>query len=134
MALHLPPRAVMLEVHKRQLARFGGAPGIRDEGGIDAALARPHQLIAYGSEEEDIDIFHVAAALMYSITKNRHPFADGNKRVGLAMLLLTLRRNGWSLDISNELAIDMTLKVAEGTMRESELVSYCRENSIAIDT
>ena len=90
----------MLEIHKRQLARFGGAPGIRDEGGIDAALARPHQLIAYGG--------------------------------GLAMLLLTLRSNGWSLDITNDQAIHMTLKVADGTMSEDELVQYCRENSVSL--
>lgn len=131
MALHLPSKAVMLEVHKRQLSRFGGAPGIRDDGGIDAALARPHQLIAYGGGEE-VDIFQIAASLMYSITKNRHPFADGNKRVGLAMLLLTLRSNGWSLDITNDQAIHMTLKVADGTMTEDEVVQYCRENSVSI--
>ncbi|WP_340148586.1 type II toxin-antitoxin system death-on-curing family toxin [uncultured Sneathiella sp.] len=131
MTLHLPSKAVMLEIHKRQLARFGGAPGIRDEGGIDAALARPHQLIAYGGGE-DVDIFQISASLMYSITKNRHPFADGNKRVGLAMLLLTLRSNGWSLDITNDQAIHMTLKVADGTMSEDELVQYCRENSVSL--
>ena len=122
----------MIAIHKRQLERFGGAPGIRDEGGIDAALARPHQLIAYGGGDE-VDIFQIAASLMYSITKNRHPFADGNKRVGLAMLLLTLRSNGWSLDITNDQAIDMTLKIADGTMSEDELVTYCRENSISLD-
>ena len=132
MALHLPSKAVMIAIHKRQLERFGGAPGIRDEGGIDAALARPHQLIAYGGGDE-VDIFQIAASLMYSITKNRHPFADGNKRVGLAMLLLTLRSNGWSLDITNDQAIDMTLKIADGTMSEDELVTYCRENSISLD-
>ncbi|MEX1036010.1 MAG: type II toxin-antitoxin system death-on-curing family toxin [Sneathiella sp.] len=131
MALHLPSKAVMLAVHKKQLERFGGAPGIRDDGGIDAALARPHQMIAYGGE--DVDIFRIAAALMYSLTKNRHPFTDGNKRVGLAMLLLTLRKNGWSLDITNDQAIDMTLKIADGTMSESELVDYCREKSVSLD-
>lgn len=131
MTLHLPSKAVMLEIHKRQLERFGGAPGIRDDGGIDAALARPHQLVAYGGGE-DVDIFQIAASLMYSITKNRHPFADGNKRVGLAMLLLTLRSNGWSLDITNDQAINMTLEIADGSMSENELVDYCREKSISL--
>lgn len=121
----------MLAIHKKQLERFGGAPGIRDEGGIDAALARPHQLIAYGGGE-DVDIFQIAASLMYSITKNRHPFADGNKRVGLAMLLLTLRSNGWSLDITNDQAIATTLKIADGTMSENELVIFCREKSVSL--
>jgi len=131
MTLHLPSKAVMLAIHKKQLERFGGAPGIRDEGGIDAALARPHQLIAYGGGE-DVDIFQIAASLMYSITKNRHPFADGNKRVGLAMLLLTLRSNGWSLDITNDQAIDMTIEVADGTMSEEKLVQFCRKNSVSL--
>lgn len=121
----------MLAIHKKQLERFGGAPGIRDEGGIDAALARPHQLIAYGGGK-DVDIFQIAASLMYSITKNRHPFADGNKRVGLAMLLLTLRSNVWSLDITNDQAIDMTLEVADGTMSEEKLVQFCRKNSVSL--
>lgn len=117
----------MLAIHQKQLARFGGASGIQDAGGIDAALARPHQLVAYGGKR--VDIFRIAAALMYSITKNRHPFIDGNKRVGLAMLLLTLRKNGYSLDITNDQAIEMTLKIADGSMMEDELIAYCRENS-----
>ncbi|USG61398.1 type II toxin-antitoxin system death-on-curing family toxin [Sneathiella marina] len=132
MTFELPSKPVMLAIHKRQLERFGGATGIRDEGGIDAALARPMQLSAYS--DGDMDIFRISASLLYSITKNRHPFTDGNKRVGLAMLLLTLSKNGWVLDISNEQAIKMTLAVADGSLSEADLVTYCRENSIPFAT
>jgi death-on-curing protein len=64
--------------HRESLARFGGADGIRDQGLLESALARPENVHAY---EPDADVFRLAAVYCHGIVKN-HPFIDGNKRTG----------------------------------------------------
>jgi death-on-curing protein len=68
-------REVILAVHEEQLAEHGGATGVRDEGLMDSAPARPRHLAAYG-EPDHADL---AAAYGYGLARN-HPFIDGNKR------------------------------------------------------
>ncbi len=67
-------------IHKRQIAEHGGSDGVRDEGLLLSALARPQNLFAYSKKTPDISA--LAASLTYGIAKN-HPFIDGNKRTAL---------------------------------------------------
>lgn len=67
-------------IHKRQIAEHGGSDGLRDEGLLSSALARPKNLLAYG--EPPPDLASLAAAYAYGIARN-HPFVDGNKRTAL---------------------------------------------------
>ncbi len=83
-----------LLLHHRQLQRFGGAPGVRDAGLIEAALARPQS----GYYE---DLIEEAAALWESLTMN-HGFIDGNKRVGFAAMPCSVRMNGRDLTAAAE--------------------------------
>jgi len=83
----------ILALHRRQLEAFGGAPGIRDAGLLDAALARP-QSGYYADRIEE------AAALWESLTMN-HGFVDGNKRVGFAATYVFLRMNGFDIDATS---------------------------------
>lgn len=92
----------VLRLHQRQLEHFGGAPGVRDAGLIDAALARPQSGYYRDRIEE-------AAALWESLTMN-HGFIDGNKRVGFAATYVFLRSNG--LDITAD--ADVTLEFVIG--------------------
>lgn len=71
------------------MQRYGGAPGVRDPGALEAALFRP-QTGYYD------DIVAEAAALLESLAIN-HPFVDGNKRIAFAAADVFLRINGWSL-------------------------------------
>jgi death on curing protein len=94
----------VLQLHKRQLEGFGGVPGIRDAGLIEAALARPQSGYYKDRIEE-------AAALWESLTMN-HGFIDGNKRVGFAATYVFLRINGLTLNAS----VKTTLKFVIGKL------------------
>ena len=81
--------ADVLGMHTVLIQRYGGAPGVRDPGALDAALFRPQT----GYYE---DIVAEAAALMESLATN-HPFVDGNKRIAFAAADVFLRINDWRL-------------------------------------
>ena len=81
--------ADVLSLHAVLMQRYGGAPGVRDPGALEAALFRPQT----GYYE---DIVMEAAALMESLANN-HPFVDGNKRIAFAAADVFLRINGWRL-------------------------------------
>ena len=89
----IEPRWLRLEeiivAHERQLARFGGAPGIRDEGALDSALSRARNKWTY----EQCGVIELAASYAFGIARN-HPFVDGNKRVAFIAMALFLRLNG----------------------------------------
>ena len=112
-------------LHDRQLLRFGGLPGERDEGAIESALARPQQKWAY---EEDADLATLAAAYGFGLAKN-HGFSDGNKRVAYAALTTFLAINGLRFTASEADATVTMLAVAAGDKAEAELAAWCRVNS-----
>jgi death on curing protein len=82
----------VLAIHADQIDRYGGKPGIRDQGLLEAALFRPQT--GYYS-----DIIEEAAALWESLSQN-HPFIDGNKRTAFAGAYVFLMINGarWMAD------------------------------------
>lgn len=113
----------VLALHQAQLARFGGAAGIRDAGLIEAALARP-QSGYYG------DLIEEAAALWESLTMN-HGFVDGNKRVGFAAVYVYLRVNGVTIRVDADVALRFILDSLEsGSFRKEILESWLRENCL----
>ncbi len=70
----------VLLIHAEQLARFGGAPGLRDRGLLESAVAMPRA--SAGGEFAHPDVFAMAAAYAFHTAQNQ-PFVDGNKRTGL---------------------------------------------------
>ena len=123
----LPPLNAILDLHRKSIERFGGSHGVRDAGGVEAALARAGQLIAYGGS--DIGLIEVAAAIGYSLAKNRHPFVDGNKRAAWFAMFVTLRLNGLYLDAREADATAIVLGVADGSVSEAALVAFLTANS-----
>ena len=85
----VPVEAVHI-IHDRQIARHGGAPGLRDEGLLQNALQRP----VNNWQHEDADTFECAAAYAFGITK-AHAFVDGNKRTPFVTSATFMRLNGW---------------------------------------
>jgi len=83
----------VLAFHEVLIDEFGGATGVRDIGALEAALFRP-QTGYYR------DVIDEAAALLESLVQN-HPFVDGNKRVGFAVMDVFLRLNGRVLDVDD---------------------------------
>ena len=117
--------SVVLAIHEAQLAEHGGIAGIRDEGLLSSALARPHNLEAYG---DDPDAAALAAAYAFGIARN-HPFLDGNKRTAFVVMELFLNLNGWNLKASDEECIGTMLALAAGDLGEKSLAGWLRSHS-----
>lgn len=115
-----------LGFHDALLARFGGLDGIRDPGLLESALARPRQLLAYGSP----DHFDLAASYAHGIVKN-HPFLDGNKRSGLMAAALFLETNGFHFHAPEEEAVLQTLALAAGAIEAGEYADWLRRSCSA---
>jgi death on curing protein len=113
---------VVLAIHEAQLAEHGGIAGIRDEGLLASALARPRNLETYS---EDVDAAALAAAYAFGIARN-HAFLDGNKRTAFVVMELFLVLNGWILDADDADCISTMLSVAAGEIGEKALATWLR--------
>lgn len=111
-----------LAVHEEQLAEHGGAEGIRDGGGLQSALARAHNLAAYGNP----DAAALAAAYAFGVARN-HPFVDGNKRTAWVLARLFLQLNGLHLEFGQAEAVLIMLSLAAGDTTEDELAQWFRK-------
>lgn len=111
----------VLAIHEKLLADHGGAPGLLDEGLLDASLASPKNRFAY----ERADILRLAAAYAYAINQN-HPFTDGNKRVSLTVAGVFLELNGFRLDASEQDAAAAILALSSGEMSEQQFAEWLR--------
>ena len=111
-------------IHAELVAEHGGAPGIRDANLLEATLARPRNLLAYGKPS----LAELAAAYGYAFARN-HPFVDGNKRMALAAIDVFLQLNGHELGASVESAAAAIRALAEGGLSENELGRWVHENS-----
>lgn len=113
----------MVEVfHRESLVRFGGADGIRDEGLLLSALARPENIFAY---EPESDVFRLAAAYCAGIVKN-HPFIDGNKRTGVLSAVVFLALNDVALEFDEPMIVTMVYGLAAGDVTEAQLADWLR--------
>ena len=102
---------VVLALHQRQLDRYGGAPGLRDRGLLESAVAQPQA--SFGGVHAHNGLFAMAAAYLFHIVSN-HPFVDGNKRAGLLAAQVFLHLNGIVLLHESDAFYELTMGVAEG--------------------
>ena len=112
-------------IHKRQIAEHGGAYGMRDEGLLLSALAKPKNLYNYADPKPDISA--MAASYAYGITRN-HPFADGNKRTAFVVCRLFLKLNDVELSATDAEKHKIFIKLASGDLTEEELANWIRDN------
>ena len=121
------PRWLALEevlvAHERQLARFGGAAGMRDQGVPESALSRPRNKWMY----EQAELPELAAAYAFGVAKD-HPFVDGNKRVAFIAMSAFLRLNGIAFAPSQADATAIILGLAAGEIAEEGLTRWIRDN------
>ena len=110
----------VLELHADQISSFGGTDGVRDEGLLESALAQPQA--TFGGQFLHPTISEQAAAYLYHIAMN-HPFIDGNKRTAFAVMDTFLRLNGCALNLTDDRAFDLVMRVAQGTMTKEELTT-----------
>lgn len=116
-------KALALAIHDRQLAEHGGGSGVRDEGMLDSALARPRQRHAYG--EPPPDLADLAAALAFGLARN-HPFVDGNKRTAAVTCEVFIRLNSASLEATDLELYPVYLALAEGSLDEAGFAAWLR--------
>ena len=120
-------KADILAIHQEQIERFGGAHGVRDEGGLEAALFRPQS--GYYN-----DLIEEAAALWESLSQN-HPFIDGNKRTALDATHTFLAINGAEIIASpKEIIAFVTDLYEHHRFRNSELIPWLREHVVTTQT
>jgi death-on-curing protein len=122
-----PPKWVTYEqaiaIHSRQLRRFGGAPGLRDEGMLRSALERPVNKWQYEQAEMPV----LAAAYAFGLAKN-HAFVDGNKRIAFMAMMAFLRKNGVQFAPEQAHATKMFFALAAGEVSEESLTRWIKDN------
>ena len=109
--------------HERQLVRFGGPPGLRDENALESALARPINTWRY----EDGDFAALAAAYAFGLARN-HAFVDGNKRIAFIAMVALLRLNGIPFKPAQAEAALVIRALAAGEVEEAGLLRWIRDN------
>ena len=117
-------RQISVAIHDEQLAEHGGAVGIRDEGLLDSALARPLNRAGYGNP----DVAELAALYALGIARN-HPFVDGNKRTAFAAMVLFLSLNGMPLVADEAEAAITMLRMAAGELSDDEFIAWVRASA-----
>lgn len=119
-------RPILEALHADQIMEHGGSLGIRDEGLLESALARPQQKWHY---EPRTDLATLAAAYAFGVAKN-HPFIDGNKRAALVSAYTFLAVNGFELEAPEPEAMTVILGTADGSISEEDLASWIRSHLI----
>jgi|ERR1700727_2944587 death on curing protein len=119
-------KRVVLAYHDMQLAEHGGSTGVRDEGLLESALARPQNVAAYADDVPTL--YRLAAAYAFGIARN-HPFVDGNKRTALVAAIAFLERNGVAFAASQQEAYLTFYDLAAGKLSEEELTAWFEKNS-----
>ena len=110
-----------MAAHAEQLAEHGGGEGVRDAGMLESAMARPHNLVAYGAP----DLADLAAAYACGIARN-HPFVDGNKRTAAVVSETFLMINGNRLAAGDAELVVAFLALAAGDLSEAEIADWFR--------
>ncbi len=111
----------VLKLHARQLARYGGGEGIRDQGLLESAVAQP--CASFGGAWMHPTLTEMAGAYVFHIVSN-HPFVDGNKRAGLLAALTFLWINGVTVRGQSERLYDLTMAIAQGIDKAQALLIW----------
>ena len=119
-------RIVIDAIHTDQVREHGGLPGLRDENGLEAALARPRHKWSY---EQSADLASLAAAYGFGLARN-HPYCDGNKRVSLVQMLAFLDINGQEIEAADEDVLTTVIGLAAGHVSERELAAWLRARMV----
>jgi death on curing protein len=112
-----------LAIHEMMLAQHGGPAGVRDEGLLESALARPQNLFAYGTPT----LAEMASSYAAGIIRG-HPFLDGNKRTGFMLAVTFLELNGRIFAATEESVVEKTVALAAGKLEESAYAAWLNTN------
>ena len=115
----------VLALHDELIQRYGGAPGLRDAGLLEAALAMPQA--GFGGQYFHEFPHEMGGAYLFHLVRN-HAFIDGNKRVALACAILFFKINRVLYSITEEEAVELTLAAASGRMDKGAVTAFFRQH------
>jgi death-on-curing protein len=116
-----PSLKAVVGLHSSLIEKSGGLDGVRDEHLLDSALNAPFQ--TFGGQDLYQTLEEKAAQLAFSLIHN-HPFQDGNKRIGIAVMAAFLKSNGISLHCSDEELVCLGLGLADNTLDKDYLKEW----------
>ena len=108
-------------LHKKLIEATGGLDGIRDEGLLDSAISAPFQ--SFGGEELYPSVKDKAARLCFGLIKN-HIFIDGNKRIGIYVMLVFLQINGIFINCGDIEIVELGIGIAEGKFDDKYIINW----------
>lgn len=118
-----------MAIHAVAVDKFGGSEGLRDEGALASALARPFQ--SFGGSYLYPSIEEKAAAIGESIIAN-HPFTDGNKRTGYYFMEAMLRYGGLKIAVADDTLYAFIIDITTGACRHEQIVAWLRQHTAAL--
>ncbi|MBZ4654741.1 MAG: type toxin-antitoxin system death-on-curing family toxin [Peptococcaceae bacterium] len=118
---------MVLTFHKKLIEQTGGSEGVRDIGLIESALNRG--LMTFGGNDLYSGVDEKIAAITYGLINN-HGFIDGNKRIGVAMMLLLLKMNGIQIQYSQQELVELGLGVASGRISENDIREWIERHRV----
>ncbi|WP_322894643.1 MULTISPECIES: type II toxin-antitoxin system death-on-curing family toxin [unclassified Yoonia] len=121
------PLAAIMIIHDRQIARHGGAPGLRDVGLLEMGCQRAINRADYA----DASLYEIAAAYAFGIAK-AHAFVDGNKRTAFVTAVTFLRLNGLAFRPDPVTGVRMMEDLATGDVTEATFATWLSNGSVAI--
>jgi len=118
----------VLEIHRQQIALYGGLDGLRDRHGLESAIAAP--AVTFEGRYLHSSVPGMAAAYLFHLCQN-HPFVDGNKRTGANSAISFLLMNDWEPELEEDELFDLVTSVAAGKLGKEALIrafeSRCRK-------
>lgn len=126
----LPRPALAEMLHAIQLRRFGGGAGIRDRALLQSAVSRGPAILAWSDAP---DLVEAACAMGEGVIRN-HPFIDGNKRTGFAIITSTLHANGFRFEMPPMEAAQMIVDFAATRISSDEFRQIMRAHSLRDST
>jgi death on curing protein len=113
-------RMIVEAIHADQVREHGGQAGLRDEGLLESALARPRHVWSY---DPDAGLPRLAAEYGFGLARN-HAFLDGNKRAAFVAMNVFLILNGYEIETAEAEAVDVMLRLAAGSLDLDGLVQW----------
>lgn len=117
----------ILELHRKLIFRTGGSAGVRDKGLLESAVFSAYG--GFGDEEIYPSVEEKSARLAFSLICN-HSFVDGNKRIGVVVMLVTLKLNNVALQYTQEELARLGLSVADGSAGYDEILKWIKEHKV----
>lgn len=119
----------IIYLHSKLITKTGGSDGLRDRGLLESAVYSA--LGGFGDEEAYPTIEEKAARLMFSLINN-HAFVDGNKRIGVVVMLTTLRLNSVEIKFTQPELIELGLKTASGNADYDYILNFIKSHQSKI--